>query len=271
MDPNAAAAPPGTPPRRPLRRRLAEDLGGLAALLLGYLILAYLLLPAWWRHHERNAILRQAPKVTRTAAGIPGDPLNVALVGREADLVQAFSAAGRYPADPTTFRTGLHIARSVVLRRPYPEAPVSDLYLWGRRQDLAFERPVGKSPRERRHVRFWRSARLDADGRPLWLGAATLDVRVGLSYRTGQVTHHISPGVDAERDQLVSDLRQAGRLVEVNYLPGMGPTRAAVLVSPWGSRSTTGSTGRRDERSGGGRPAPVPPVRTGPGAGREVV
>jgi hypothetical protein len=36
---------------------------------------------------------------------------------------------------------------------------------------------------------------------------------VGLSHDTGQLTHHIEPNIDAERDLLMRDLRQA-RMVE---------------------------------------------------------
>ena len=33
-------------------------------------------------------------------------------------------------------------------------------------------------------------------------GGATFDERVGLSHTTGQITHHIAPDVDTERDHL---------------------------------------------------------------------
>jgi hypothetical protein len=102
---------------------------------------------------------------------------------------------------------------------------VSNLYLWGRPQDLAFERSVGKSPRQRNHVRLWRAAQPDGEGRPLWLGAATFDRSVGFSHRTGQITHHIAADVDAERDQLFADLDHTGLLVEEYRVPGVGPTR----------------------------------------------
>ena len=48
------------------------------------------------------------------------------------------------------------------------------------------------------------------DERPAWFGAATFDQSVGLSHTTGQVTHHIAPDIDAERDRLVAELREAG-------------------------------------------------------------
>ena len=37
----------------------------------------------------------------------------------------------------------------------------------------------------------------------------TFDERVGLSHTTGQVTHHIGPDIDAERDRLGAGLREA--------------------------------------------------------------
>src|SRR5437762_623424 len=83
-------------------------------------------------------------------------------------------------------------------------------YLGPRAQDLAFEQAVGRSPKQRHHVRFWRSDRVDEDGRPVWLGAATYDCGVEFSRRTGQITHRIDADIDRERDTLVQDLRQAG-------------------------------------------------------------
>src|SRR5437868_5592951 len=83
------------------------------------------------------------------------------------------------------------------LRRPYDGAPVSSLYLFGRKEDLAFEQPVGDDPRHRHHVRFWQTDKLD-DGRPVWVGSAVFDRRVGLSRTTGQVTHVTAADVDAE-------------------------------------------------------------------------
>jgi hypothetical protein len=194
-------------------------------LLLIYLGLAYLLLPAWWRRHNRHPALAEAPKTTQTPEGIPGDPLNVALIGTRDQVVSALLAAGWYPADPVTFRSSLHITASVLAGRPYLDAPMSNLYLWRRRQDLSFERPAGRSPRQRHHIRFWRAGELDEEGRPLWLGAATFDRSVGFSHRTGQVTHHIAADVDAERDQLFSDLQRSANGLEEYRVRGLGPTR----------------------------------------------
>jgi hypothetical protein len=188
----------------------------VALSLFVYLIAAYALLPGLWRwHYRRHPSLANVPGVARTANGIPGDPLNVALVGTEAEVAHIMLAAEWYPADPITFRSSLKIAAASVLRRPYDDAPVSNLYLWNRKQDLAYQQPVGNDPRKRHHVRFWRGEKLEPDGRSLWVGSATYDIKVGLSHTTGQVTHHIDADVDAERDHLFRTLERTGDLVEV--------------------------------------------------------
>src|SRR5689334_16235064 len=167
----------GSRPRRLLVRALTVVL----ALVVAWLLLAYLILPALWRHYEHQPALEDAPKTTRTAQGIPGDPLNVGLIGTEREVVRAMLDSGWDAADPVTLRSSLGIARSVLRDRPYVHAPVSPLFVFGRMQDLAFEKPVGESASHRHHVRFWRSAEYGRGDTPLWIGAVTYDRSVGLS------------------------------------------------------------------------------------------
>ena len=205
-------------------RRLAEAVGIALAL---YLLAAYAILPLVWTEVERghHPALQGLPTVTYNADGIPADPLNVALVGHEPDLIKAMLAAHWHPADPITLRSSLEIAESVVLHRPDPDAPVSPLYVFGRKQDLAFEQDVGGSADQRHHVRWWRVEPVDAAGRPLWIGDASFDRDAGISHLTGQITHHIAPDLDAERDQLMADLAAAGQLAGQYEWPGIGPTQ----------------------------------------------
>jgi len=169
-------------------------------------------LPAPTETIDGHPALSKSPRHTTTADGNQGDAINVAFVGSEEEMHRMFAAAGWYAADPITLKTSARIAADVVLHKPYAHAPVSDLYVWGRRQDAAFEQPVGDSPKQRHHVRFWRSAEMDRHGEPLWLGAATYDERVELSRTTGGITHKISPEIDNERNKLVSDAARAGML-----------------------------------------------------------
>ena len=165
--------------------------------MAAWLGLAYGVLPALWSHYEHHRGFERSPRITRTADGSPGDPLNVALVATADELERAMENAGWRRAAALGLRSDLEIADSVVLDRPDPTAPVSDLFLFGRKQDFAFEKELGSSAKERHHVRFWRWDSEGMDGRPIWLGSATFDRGVGLSHRTGQITHHIAPDVDA--------------------------------------------------------------------------
>jgi hypothetical protein len=206
-------------------RRLAARAGDatIGALLL-YILTAYVALPLAWRHFEHHPAMATAPKTTYTVDGIPGDPLNIGLIGSEEELVTAMLTAGWRPADPTTLRSSVRIATSVVLKREYDTAPVSNLYVWGRHQDLAFEQPVDENARQRHHVRFWKSTELGMGGRPLWIGAATFDRSVGFSHLTGKITHHIAADVDSERDHVIATLNEKGQLTEVFQVTGVGAT-----------------------------------------------
>jgi hypothetical protein len=211
-----------------VRRPALEALAAGIVLLATYLLVAYVILPLLWREHEetRHPALDSSPKVTRNADGIPGDPLNVGLIGSHDQVVHAMLAVGWQPADPITFESSIKIAASVRFHRPDPDAPISNLYVFDRTQDLAFEREVGSSAARRHHVRWWRAAELDGDGMPLWIGDATFDIGPGVSHRTGQITHHIDPDVDAERDRLMADLATAGQLRRQYQVMGVGPTQA---------------------------------------------
>jgi hypothetical protein len=161
---------------------------------------------------DGHPALARSPRHTTTAQGRQGDAINVAFIGTEEELHRMFASAGWYAADPITLETSIRIAADVVVHKPYAHAPVSDLYVWDRKQDAAFEQPVGDSPKQRHHVRFWCSREVDRQGEPLWLGAATYDERVELSRTTGGITHKIGPEIDRERNKLVNDAARAGVL-----------------------------------------------------------
>jgi len=216
--------PPSTPvvtasPQAGRSWRHACGIAGTA--LLAYLIVAYVVLPLYWtRYARRHPALENLPGVTRTGLGTDGDPLNVAYIGTKAQVMKAMVAARWYPADPLTLHSCLEIAEATVLKRPYDDAPVSSLYLFGRKEDLAFEQPVGNNPRQRHHVRFWLTAEADADGRQMWVGSAIFDQHVGFSRETGQITHVTAADIDAERDYLFRDLEKAGVLASESAVDG---------------------------------------------------
>lgn len=169
-----------------------------------WFLLAYAGLPRLWSHHEHKKIGTRGQIQSYTAQDIPGDPINLHIMGGEAAIVCAFTRAGWSVADAVSLRTGIRIGTSVILHRPYPQAPVSPLFFDDKVQSVAFEKDEGTSADKRHHVRIWQIGPTD------WLGAATFDRGVGLNLFTLQITHHIGPDVDTERDNAGKLLMASG-------------------------------------------------------------
>ncbi|MGE0500091.1 MAG: LssY C-terminal domain-containing protein [Rhizobiaceae bacterium] len=195
-----------------------------AALLLVYLIAAYGIAPLVWEDYEARLPLDGREMVTRTPSGIPGDPVNIGFVASRAELLRAFAESAWNPADPVTLASAVEIGLSVALDRPYKDAPISALVFDGRTQDLALEKQDGPSADRRRHVRLWRISGASAEGRDFWLGSASYDRGVGISHTTGEVTHHIAPDVDAERDYVAANIAKNASVEATVTIPGVGPT-----------------------------------------------
>jgi hypothetical protein len=99
-----------------------------------YFAVAYVGLPAAWRFYERrHPALADLPGVTSTKDHHPGDPINLAMIGAEADIKAVLAAAGWIAAEKLGLKSDLKIAADTVLDRPFADAPVSNLYLWGRK------------------------------------------------------------------------------------------------------------------------------------------
>lgn len=163
----------------------------------------------------------------RTADGLLADPVNLALRGSKKDLIKAMHKAGWYEADPITLKTSLRIILSTLKRKSYPNAPVSDLFVFGRKQDLAFQKEVDGNPAKRHHVRFWEvpgDVYLPGGYSVDWVAAATYDDAVGFSLFTLQITHSIDGDVDGERDFLVSTLKKVRRTKRVERIEYFFPS-----------------------------------------------
>jgi hypothetical protein len=109
---------------------------GVSALLTVYLVAAYLIAPITWKEYAtHHPEFDDNPRITQTADGHPGDPLNVALIGTEDAVRKAMITIEWYSADALGVRDDIRIAVDSVFARPYDDAPVSNLLLFGRKQD----------------------------------------------------------------------------------------------------------------------------------------
>ncbi len=195
----------------------------LLYLLVFWVLLTYITLP---RLHQLMTWIYLPDYFfgrTRTTEGVLSDPINLALDGPERDLHVAMRRAGWVLAEERTLASAWSMVRSTLLRRSYPAAPVSDLYLMGRRHDFTYQQEVGGTTAKRHHVRFWRMPQdfvLPGGYRADWLAAGTYDRAVGFSFFTLQFTHRIDENIDVERDYVVDTLRFADPAVEVEVIEG---------------------------------------------------
>ena len=127
----------------------------ILALSLVYGLAAYVLLPRIVRMSVKILQRKSVPSFTVTSDGFPGDPVNLVLMGEFGKLRAAFLAAGWTEAEPLNLTSSWRMVVAFVLNRPYPAAPFSTLFLFGRGQDVGFEKAIDMSPRKRHHVRFW--------------------------------------------------------------------------------------------------------------------
>lgn len=186
-----------------LLRRVVHGNGLVISLLLLWLFSAYFVLPRIHRKLTKLYVPDYFIGRVRTADGLLADPVNLAFVGTKTNLKKAFVDAGWVIADPITLRSSWDIAVCSVLGKSYPSAPVSSLFLFSQKQDIAFQKEINGNPNARHHVRFWKTPAhwwLPGGTKVDWVGAATLDRSVGLSLFTGQITHKICENTDAERD-----------------------------------------------------------------------
>lgn len=186
-----------------------------------WIIVAYLALPRLHRILSSIYVPNYFIGRTRTADGILSDPVNLAARGSEEQLHKVMDAAGWSLADDITPRSAWKMVTTVLRRKSYPNAPVSPAFLFGRKQDFAYQQEVDNNPNQRHHVRFWRCPKgwlLPGGHRVDWLAAGTYDRSIGVSLFTFQLTHRIDEDTDIERDYIIQTVQDSVEPVRVAIL-----------------------------------------------------
>jgi hypothetical protein len=205
----------------------------ILALAVTYAIGAYVILPCTVRMSLKILQRKRVPRYAITGDGLPGDPVNIVLIGTLKQLHAAFAIAGWSVADPLCLATSWRMVRAFILNSSYPTAPFSTLYLFGRTQDVGFQKSIDNSPRKRHHVRFWAlslaraeatlgtlSFWLNTDRPPndacvAWIGAGTKDTGFSLTRLTFQITHATDSDTNAERNHIIADLIKTRVIADV--------------------------------------------------------
>jgi LssY C-terminus len=163
--------------------------------------------------------------------------VNFVLVGSEQQVKAALDAANWHVADTDNKEAVLKAVLETYQKKDYLQMPMSQLYLFGRRQDYGYELAEAYSVvASRHHFRIWK-APFTWNGQTVWVGAGTHDIGFEKDQRNGSVTHKIDPAVDGERDNIGSTLQKSGKAKSLSYYLPPDPVQGAKNATGGGYHS----------------------------------
>jgi hypothetical protein len=171
---------------------------------------------------ELRQRLRELPCCTANAEGTPGgDPLNVVLVGSGETGMAALSASGWSFTEAITADSVRRMVGAAIAEKSMLTAPVSALYAFGRKQDIALQR--GRTTiSQRNHMRLW-LAPFRCEGQPVWVGQVSRDIGVKFTRKSPTLTTHvIDPVVDESREYLLHSLFYHEAVERFAFVRGVG-------------------------------------------------
>ncbi len=143
----------------------------------------------------------------------PSDMTNLMFIGTKDEVEKAFKDAGWAAATNPGRDTDFKTAQAIIEDSGYSEAPVSILTLNGKPPDMAFEKQ-NNTFASRHHIRVWQMPQT-FDGKPVFVAAATHDVKIYFSKTSHSITHGIDPDIDKERAKVTDDLIFTGMIQAV--------------------------------------------------------
>ena len=164
------------------------------------------------------------------------EPVTLVVRGSRAQLAAALRSQGWVEAAGRTPLAYLGQALSVVTRwSPFPQGPVSEMYLDGQLPVLAFSKHSDYNL-ARDHLRVFALGPDPVTGEARWAIAATRDTGATVRLRPRQLEfgHQIDPDLDRERDLVMHDLLASGRVATWAAVPGVRGQGAQQRPAPDG-------------------------------------
>jgi hypothetical protein len=169
----------------------------------------------------RHAI-ETLPCCTTDASGNQnGDPVNFVLIGSDDDILGALTRQGWDPTHAFGAVTAWATLRAYISANNYRYSPISPLYFYGRRQDIAMQK-ARSTINQRNHLRLWKTP-YSYQGKLVWVGQISRDIGVRFAINAPFfVTHVIEPDLDEARSYLIQDLLASDYLHAFGWLKGVG-------------------------------------------------
>ncbi len=167
----------------------------------------------------RNSLAGAPCCTANVNASRDGDPLNLVVVEGAKGLLAPFAARGWHMTQKLDVESMIETVHAFLFRDPYLTSPVSPLFLFGRREDVALQK-ARSTINERIHLRLWLTPQT-FNGRRVWMGQVSRDIGVELTDKVWNLTtHKIGPDVDFDRGYLLQDLLLSGMVERFGFVRG---------------------------------------------------
>jgi LssY C-terminus len=177
-------------------------------------------------------LLAHSPQRVASKKGTLGGVVNLVLIGDQQEIRTAFEKAGWVYAEEEKGAPILKTLQAVIAGKGYDAAPMSTLYVYGRPQDMAFEKMFNTFA-QRHHLRIWKAPMTSPQGREMWVVAADHDT--GVDIHPGVVSHATDPHVDEERAKVGADLGMTGWVAAEELVTPPHPLHSGYTATggPW--------------------------------------
>lgn len=171
---------------------------------------------------ELRQMLEELPCCTTNDHGDEhGDPLNLVLVGGTNDILPALVRRDWHATEILWSQALIRTIKSFLQGERYRYSPISPLYVYGRSQDIGWQKARG-TINERNHMRFWLSP-IRFRGKNVYVGQISRDIGVKFTLKSPTIsTHVIDPDVDEARRYFVEDLAYSQALARIGFVKGVG-------------------------------------------------
>lgn len=168
--------------------------------------------------NELKQYLQTLPVLTTNQKGTAtGDPVNLVFVGELSLIFNALIGAGWNETDAMNLSSVFHTIGAFLTGAAYRFSPISALYVFGRPQDVTFQK-IRDDIHTRSHMRLW-LAPSRYRGQSIWIGQISRDIGVKLTTKSPTLTTHvIAPDVDAERWYLIQNMMRQQAIGELAFL-----------------------------------------------------
>lgn len=161
------------------------------------------------KHKKYQELADLIPRHSYSLHSKQMEPVSLIIIGDKRQLLKSFRRAGWYLAEAINWRTTLRSALATVFDGSYRNGPMWPSYLYGKKNQMGFERPTRTDTyRRRHHLRLWKTSIRTDTGR-VWAGTISYDRGVGHFQHNLLPIHHISSKLGSEDNFLARTFRIA--------------------------------------------------------------